>query len=1277
MNSEPPADRSESSIDSDPALRRLYEQFFQECRDGISPRIEDYLSRVDELQRQDALVLFLTAVREIAAEIGQPPPVEEYCRRFPDASTLVKNVLLGDIPSTRMPSKGDLPLTSTRRETGDDSRHDAVEPAAVLDDPPATAEEAADEGDGRTDKAKGSHPPRRIGRFQIKQRLGGGAVGDVYQAYDPQLQRDIALKVPSRRLLCSGGTVEAFLDEARAAAKFSPHSGIVTIHEVGRHGDLPYIVQQWIQGPNLDEWHQAHRPRLPGDGDLDEWTARVVKVMVAVAGAVGHAHQYGIWHRDLKPANILIDANDEPRVTDFGLALHEGGQWQRQGEASGTPPYMSPEQVRGESHLLDGRSDIFSLGAVLYELLVGQRAFSGSNPNEVYEKVLRAQPKPLRLVQPALHAEMERICLKCLQERATDRYGSTRELIEDLQTWLNERTRRDSPPLPTTPAIVVPKGLNSYDASDSDFFLQLLPGPRDRDGLPNSIRFWKSRIEQRDADETFRVGLIYGRSGCGKSSFVKAGLLPQLSAEVIPIYLEATPEQTESQLRARVAKRFPDIDPRASLTDMIAHLRQRPAVQPKVLLILDHFEQWLHAHLAEEHTKLVTALRQCDGGQVQALVMVRDDFWMAVSSFMQQLEVPILEGHNSGAVHLFDQRHATRVLQLFGRAHGQWPVEGIEPTREQQRFVKRAIEELSQEGRVVCVRLALFAEMLQDKPWTSATLRDVGGIGGVQGVGIAFLDETFNGTTVAIPHRNHKDAACRVLAELLPATGTDIKGEMRSREQLRVAAKYQNRPADFDTLLGILDEKVRLITPTEPAASTEPSTSGLLHDTTELSQQGEQYYQLTHDYLVPSLRAWLTREKGKSHPGRAELVLEERTAYWKDKRENQQLPSLLEYARIARHVHLNERKRDEREMMGTATRYYGWRTALAALLLVFLAWGGREAYSRWNAQKLVTALMKSSPQNLAASVTEIRPYLPWASSALRHRVTREVTSEEQRKEQLHARLALVAADDTHVPPLRQSLLSATPQYIGVIRDILSPYADQVRESLWETLHDESADEQRRFRAGLALATYEPDAEAWSEADYLFLVDQLLSSFAEYQGPLRDALRPLAPDCLPTLEKAFRNDEATTAQREAAALAIADFASQDQQRTAEQLSIATPRQYAILYPLVADGVDVTVKHKLAETAATLPPEDMGTLARIPFGKRRAGAAITLLRLGERKRVLPVFDLKDDPEALTQFIFRCKPRAGCVRMNFWSYLISCVGRPLSRNSRSPCGPFIYRG
>ena len=217
---------------------------------------------------------------------------------------------------------------------------------------------------------------------------------------------------------------------------------------------------------------------------------------------------------------------------------------------------------------------------------------------------------------------------------------------------------------------MVPKGLRSFDANDAGFFLELLPGPRDREGLPQSIRFWKTRIEEIDPDKTFTVGLLYGLRVAEKPLWSGPGF-PSFK-DVIAVYIEATPDETETRVLRRLRKQLPDLPTGLEFVEAVTALRRSEG--KKVVIVLDQFEQWLHAHRSEQDTKLVDALRQCDGGRVQAIVMVRDDFAMAAARFMDSLDVPIVQGHNFATVDLFDIDHAQKVLTKFGQAFGKFPL---------------------------------------------------------------------------------------------------------------------------------------------------------------------------------------------------------------------------------------------------------------------------------------------------------------------------------------------------------------------------------------------------------------------------------------------------------------------------------------------------------------------------------------------------------------------------------------------------------------------------
>lgn len=970
---DPTDENSAGSIDRQ--IAAICERFEQQWRQGETPPdIAEYLpAQWASAQRHNLVVELVKLDIEYRRRRGESVNAGDYSIRFSD----LDQQQLVDLPNSNDLAPG-MSILTDRISAAGGTGGTAVDDAGL---------------------------PESIGRYRVESLLGEGGFGRVYLAHDDELQRPVAIKVPRLDRITNPADLDAYLDEARFVAGLN-HANIVPVYDVGREeGGLCYVVARYIAGCDLREW-----PRV---GYVE-----AADLVATLAEALHAAHECDLVHCDVKPANILIDAEGTPYLCDFGLALRDVDFGRGGTQYAGTPAYMSPEQARGEGHRVDGRSDIFSLGIVFYELLTGRRPFLGDRTVELLDQISSCDVRPPRQRRSDIPRELERICLKALSRRISDRYTTARDMSEDLHAFLARRTdessgaarteagfaptretpsseisdpKNDSNVSPrehtpsdaspdsdsdSRPLRIVPKGLRSFDEHDADFFLALLPGARDRDGLPDSIRFWKQRIEERDSDKTFSVGLIYGPSGCGKSSLVKAGLLPRLAAHVVPIYIEATPDDTETRLVRSLHNACPDLDRCVNLQQMLADLRRGHGIRPdqNVVIVLDQFEQWLHGRRDEEDADLIQALRQCEGGRVQCIVMVRDDFWMAATRFMREVEVRLVESQNSAAVDLFPIRHAEKVLAAFGRAFGILPDNVGDQHKEQGTFLTESVVGLAEEGKVVSVRLALFADMMKGRPWSPASLKAVGG---TRGVGVTFLEETFSASAAPPEHRFHQKAARAVLNALLPDSGTDIKGHMRSHSDLLQASGYGNRPKDFDGLIHVLDSEIRLITPTDPEGQTDDPESA------SPTEAGQKYYQLTHDYLVPSLRDWLKQKQKETRRGRAELKLEERTALWSAKSENRRLPSLWEYGDIRLLTEKEKWTEPQRAMMRRATRAHAvrWGTAVAIVLLVGLTiWrildtGRRENFAK-RLENSVNAMATASWYKVPDAINELNDFPP-------------------------------------------------------------------------------------------------------------------------------------------------------------------------------------------------------------------------------------------------------------------------------------------------------------
>jgi serine/threonine-protein kinase len=269
----------------------------------------------------------------------------------------------------------------------------------------------------------------RIGRYQIAKELGRGAMGAVYQALDPQIDRTVAIKMILTSNLSPADLEnykQRFYREARAAGKMS-HGGIVTIYDITEDAQgQPYLVMEFVEGRTLDQIMAelaARRERL--------LTAQALDIAIQVADALDYAHRRGVVHRDVKPANILLTGEGIAKIADFGIAKMEGVQLTQTGHMLGTPAFMSPEQFSGGE--IDARSDLFSLGSILYWMLSGEKPFHADTLSMVTYKVVFADPPPPSQVNSALPPETDVVLARCLAKKPEARYASCKDLAEDLR----------------------------------------------------------------------------------------------------------------------------------------------------------------------------------------------------------------------------------------------------------------------------------------------------------------------------------------------------------------------------------------------------------------------------------------------------------------------------------------------------------------------------------------------------------------------------------------------------------------------------------------------------------------------------------------------------------------------------------------------------------------------------------------------------------------------------------------------------------------------------
>jgi serine/threonine protein kinase len=380
-------------------VARLSEEFERAWSAGQRPNLRRHLAGLPQATREALFRKLLRMEIDFRRRAEEIPTADEYRAGFPEHEATVEDVFAS--------IRRGLEETRALAHAGEDTTRD--EP-----------EELPETGD----------------RYQIVGKVGRGAFATVYLAHDVELDRRVALKVPhhdreeeSEAPTAVAGTTRSSFEqlktEARKVARLD-HAGIVPVYDVGCTCDGRwFLVSKLVEGTSLDV--RLRQGKLP--------PAKAATIVADAAEALHAAHIEGLVHRDVKPANIMLTPAGRALVTDFGLALHEDEQRSRTAEISGSPCFMAPEQTRGETSRLDGRTDIWALGVVLYRALTGRLPFVGDTWEGLADEIRTRQPKPPRMIDDAIPAELERIALKCLAKNVAERYTTAADLARDLRNW--------------------------------------------------------------------------------------------------------------------------------------------------------------------------------------------------------------------------------------------------------------------------------------------------------------------------------------------------------------------------------------------------------------------------------------------------------------------------------------------------------------------------------------------------------------------------------------------------------------------------------------------------------------------------------------------------------------------------------------------------------------------------------------------------------------------------------------------------------------------------
>jgi formylglycine-generating enzyme required for sulfatase activity len=750
--------------------------------------------------------------------------------------------------------------------------------------------------------------------------------------------------------------------------------------------------------------------------------------------------------------------------------------------------------------------------------------------------------------------------------------------------------------------------------------------------------------------------LISGPSGSGKSSLVRAGVLPDVCAHELDSeihrwrWLAVRPSELGEDMLAGLIQKLAsqevlpelkewseDIEVPSNRKDLrewisVLVLRVKDALKAagkggsRLIVLVDQLEELFSQKSSEPEEsrgffEVIEALAR--SRLVWVVATVRSDFYQECQ------KVPSLVQMKQGLGH-FDllPPGPNDLLRVITRPAA---VAGLRFEQQgEKNLADLILKEAVGQGELLPLLEHLLLDLYEHRSEDGIlTLERYQTIQGLQGALRKHCEKTYDGLSVG-----SQEAFGRVLSQLVNLSGENLDTAVRRT----IPVKTFQADQDASELVGKLVQARLLSTGVdlEGNALVSVSHEAVLRSWPKVTK----WIELNRENLRIRSRLESEESRYREQPDES-LLLQRGVRLQEAKKLLETGPELLtpeasEFVRKS--IALDDAK--------TMRQKRNWVLALGLLACAAVGtyWYIQRSARTTRVDGLVASLIESDPERLVENIEKLNSEFDAAEPLLRKNISAENSSPENERRILHSKLALVSRDPSLIGDVTEAYFTKGVSYLLPIRQILSPRGDSLAEPMTKRLKDSAENPEARLRAAVALAEFQkqPSDLDWDQETTQFVAEQLVSANPEFQPIYRKGLRSIKEKLVGALTGLFTDKSLKETQSLSAASSLADYAGDDPLKIADLLTEATPEQYAILFPLIEKGITAQAVSKLKEVASSLPADDLGSVPRIAFGQRRADAAVTMLKLGEKESVLPVFNWTDDPEALTQFIFRCKPR-----------------------------------